>query len=239
MIIPTETIKHHLVDLSQNLTFQKHVKNIKEGRFKRESQNPNYLSRLEYTKTLRLFVYNPACMNTILMDAELKELFFRTFGYRGNVNFTIYPNAWLRDLPLLDIGKNTYLADGILLGTNQVSTDQQFITVGKISIGDHTIIDQRGAIGYSTNIGKNCTLGLRFAIGIKGSIGNNTSTGEMVAIGHGVKIGNNVSIGQGTIIGNMSTIDDDITIGLGKTIPAFSHVTQNGIYHKRTQKRIA
>lgn len=66
-------------------------------------------------------------MNEILSDVELKEIFFRTFGYQGTMNFTIYPTAWLRDLTLLDFGEDVYMGDGILLGTNQVNQDQEFI----------------------------------------------------------------------------------------------------------------
>ena len=30
---------------------------------------------------------------------------FRIFGYRGSMDFTIYPDTWIRDLPLLDFGE--------------------------------------------------------------------------------------------------------------------------------------
>ena len=102
------------------LQFQAVVANIKAGTFDRTVPNKDYQDRLAYTKAFRKFIYNPAILNEIFSCPELKESFFRTFGYKGALDFTIYPKCWLRDLPLLDIGSGTYLADGILLGTNQV-----------------------------------------------------------------------------------------------------------------------
>ena len=32
-------------------------------------------------------------------------LTFRLFGYRGQMDFTVYPDTWIRDLPLLDFGQ--------------------------------------------------------------------------------------------------------------------------------------
>ena len=111
---------------------------IRKGTSRRRIDDPIYAGRLEYTQALRRFVYNPAVLNEVLWDPTLKEQFCRVFGYRGNLDFTIYPSAWIRDLALADyhIGKNVYLADGIVLGTNQVSPDQSKLHVGPISIGD-------------------------------------------------------------------------------------------------------
>jgi hypothetical protein len=41
----------------------------------------------------------------------LKALVFRLFGYRGDLNFTVYPDTWIRDLPLLDFGKGAYISN--------------------------------------------------------------------------------------------------------------------------------
>jgi hypothetical protein len=86
-------------------------------------------------------------MNIILSTPSFEELFFRTFRYKYNLDFTIYPNCWIRDLPLPDIGEKCYLADGILLGTNRVSINQKILRVDHIKIGDHTIFDQQCALG--------------------------------------------------------------------------------------------
>lgn len=120
--------------LQMDTDFQKVVSNIKAGKFVRDTNLPDYNDRIIYTKALRNFLYNPAVLNVVFGEQELKEQFFRAFGYTGKVNFTIYPKCWLRDLPLLDIGENVYLGDNILLGTNQVTPDQKTLVVGKLPL---------------------------------------------------------------------------------------------------------
>ena len=221
-------ILRKLSELRADKTFQKHVQNIKKGHFKRDEQTPDYKSRLIYTEKLRSFVYNPAIMNEILSDWDLKRLFFRTFGYKGSLDFTIYPNAWLRDLPLLDIGEGCYLADNILLGTNMVSHNQQFIDVGPITIGDRTIFNQRCAVGNDVTIGKDCRIGFSVGIGIRCTIGDNVSIGEYSFIAHGVKVGKNVTIGQCSHIGNMIIVEAGVVLPPNTKIPAYSRVTKDG-----------
>lgn len=231
-------IVEELNQLKNNQFFQKHVNNIQCGRFARNPEDNNYNSRIAYTKRLREYMYNPVLLNLILSDLDLKTLFFKTFGYKGQMSFTIYPDIWLRDLPLLDFGENVYLGNGIVLGTNQVSRDQRFITVGTIKIGTNTIIDQRGAIGYNSTLGQNCSLGFQVSLGIKSNIGNNTSIGECTNIGHGVKIGDAVRIGQCCTIGNMSIIENEVSLDLATVIPAYSLVSSNGIINYRTGKKL-
>ena len=225
-----------LLDIKADQEFKKHVQNIKAGRFKRDRKDADYRSRIIYAEKLRSFVYNPALMNDILSDWYLKQLFFRTFGYKGSLDFTIYPNAWLRDLPLLDIGEGCYLADNILLGTNMVSHNQKFIDVGPISIGDRTIFNQRCAVGNDVNIGKDCRIGFSVGIGIKSNVGDNVNVGEYSFIAHGVKIGKNVTIGQCSHIGNMSIIAEGVTLPDNTKIPAFSRVTKQGVFPRRKQQ---
>lgn len=228
------TITQSLKKLATNESFNTHLRNIKTGRFPRASEYPIYKSRIVYTKELRSYVYNPALMNAILLEEDLKALFFRTFGYKGQLDFTIYPQAWLRDLPLLDFGQGVYLADNIILGTNQVSLDQQLITVGPIKIGARTITDQNVGIGYKTSIGKDCVIGFRSSIGIKCTIFDAVNIGSITTIGHGTQLGKNVVVGNNCSIGDLCIIEDDVKIPFGTSIPTFSKVTQKGIFSRRT-----
>lgn len=231
--IDLSTVVLSLRELEGNATFQKAVKNIKTGKFKRDKDNPDYQDRLIYTKALRPFVYNPAVMDIIFSDEKVKAFFFRTFGYQGNLDFTIYPNSWLRDLPLLDIGKKVYLADGILLGTNQVTPDQQWICTGKITIGDNCIFDQGCSVGFNTRIGANSTIGFEVAIGLKNRIGENVKIGGRSNIAHGCRIGNNVTLSDCCRIGSFSVIEDGVELEEYTDIPAFSLVTKEGIFSRR------
>ena len=233
------SIQHALLALRQDATFQVALPHIKAGRIPRDPNYTVYQHRLCYTQALRPYLYHPALLQVIFSDADLKTLFFRTFGYRGPMDFTIYPNVWLRDLPLLYLGQRVYLGDGLLLGTNQVSIDQSYLSVGPITIGDHTVLDQQVAIGYHTHIGQACHLGFRTGLGIHCAVGDGTRVEESVVIGHGVKIGTGVTVQQRAHIGNMSLIDDGLTVASSQVIPPFSHVTAEGVYHRRSRERVS
>jgi acetyltransferase-like isoleucine patch superfamily enzyme len=241
MTFISKNIVEQEIDRIQNdVDFQKSVNNIKAGKFVRDSNNPDYNDRLVYTQVLRIFLYNPAVLNVIFGDQALKAKFFRAFGYAGRVDFTIYPKCWLRDLPLLDIGENVYLGDNILLGTNQVSPDQKYLVVGKITIGDNCIFNQGCTVGGKTTIGKNCIIGFESAIGFGNAIGENVKIGERVTIGHCNKIGADVSIGYMCKIGRFCIIDDGVDIAEMTDIPSYSHVTKNGVFSRRKkQARVA
>ncbi len=217
----------------KNSEFIHVVNNIKSGSFIRDESSKDYYDRLVYTKELRRFVYNPAILNIIFSDGAIKKLFFRTFGYKGQLDFTIYPNCWLRDLPLLDLGKGVYLGDGILLGTNQVSTDQKTIKAGSITIGQQSIFDQKCSLGYSSQVGEDCLIGFQVSIGMKCKIGNKVKLGPLTAIGHGVIIGDKVEVGSGSLIGSFASIENGVAIPEFSRIPSFSHVTRQGIYNRR------
>jgi len=219
--------------------FQAVVSNIKAGTFQRLKENKDYQDRLIYTKAFRKFIYNPAILNEILSCTLLKEAFFRIFGYKGALDFTIYPNCWLRDLPLLDIGSNTYLADGILLGTNQVSVDQKVLKVGAIKIGERCVFDQDCKLGYNAKIGNDCVIGIQSSIGLRCRMGDNVKLGEATTIRHGVTIGRDVIVGSETQIGNFSVIEEGVELPEFSRIPSFSLVTKSGVFDRKALRKSA
>ena len=220
-------------------SFQAVVANMKPGNFKRDPESKDYNDRLVYTKAFRKFIYNPAVLNEIFSDSDLKEKFFRTFGYQGALDFTIYPKCWLRDLPMLNIGSGTYLADGILLGTNQVSTDQKVLRVGRITIGERCVFDQDCKLGYNSTIGNDCIIGIQTSIGLKCKMGDNVKVGEATTMRHGVTIGNDVTIGSETQIGNFVIIEDGVEVPEFSRIPSFSIVTKEGVFSRKTVRKAA
>ena len=223
----------------QSEDFQKIVANIKPGNFERNPESKDYNDRLVYTQEFRKFIYNPAVMNVILTHRELKLSFFRTFGYQGSIDFTIYPNCWLRDLPCLDIGKDTYLADGILLGTNQVSTDQKVLRVGKIKIGERCVFDQDCKLGYNSTIRNDCIIGIQTAMGLKTRMGYNVKIGESCRIRHGNRFGDNVILGSECQVGNFCIFEDGVELNEFTQVPSFSQVTMDGIFDRRELRKAA
>ncbi len=229
-------IEQELERLQNDSTFQDIVSNIKVGNFERDQSIKDYKDRVDYTMELRKFTYNPAVLNVIFSDQALKTKFFRTFGYKGKVNFTIYPKCWLRDLPLLDIGDNVYLGDNILLGTNQLTPDQKSLLVGKIQIGDNCIFNQGCSVAGKTTIGADGIIGFEVAIGFRNTIGRGVKIGERSTIGHGNKIGENVSIGYHSKIGHFCVIEDGVKLNEMTEIPSYSLVTSEGIYDRRKKQ---
>lgn len=223
------SLEAELKGLGESPAFQQSLEAIRPGKFRRDGSDPAYEARAEYTRCLRRFVYDPASMNEVLTRPELKELFFRTFGYRGTLDFTIYPGAWLRDLPLLDIGEKAYLGDGIVLGTNQVSPDQSELRVGPIKIGHRTLFDQACMVGQGTTIGADCQFGIRSLLGIGLTIGDQVRAGGGCGIIHLARIGDGVTLGHGVIVGQGARVDDGVTIPGGTSIPPRTHVTQRWI----------
>lgn len=233
--INRDIVAQEINRIQNDSAFQKSVSNIKAGKFVRDTHNPDYNDRIIYTKELRNFLYNPAVLNVVFGEQELKEKFFRAFGYKGSVNFTIYPKCWLRDLPLLDIGENVYLGDNILLGTNQVTPDQKDLVVGTIKIGDNCIFNQGCTVGGKSSIGNDCIIGFETAMGFGNTIGDNTQLGERVTIGHCNKIGSNVTVGYMAKIGRFCIIEDGVEIGEMAEIPSYSLVTKEGIFSRRNK----
>lgn len=211
-------ISDFLTELRRDQLLSWALTKIRPGTFARDPEDEDYRARLIYADRLRLFVYNPGVMNTVLTTVDLKESFFRTFGYAGNLDFTIYPNAWLRDLPLVTIGKRAYLGDHILLGTNSVSIDQQYVRVGEIKIGEGVVMDQQCAIGLGTSIGNFSHFAFRTAVGLKSRIG------EHVHVGVGTMIGNKVTIGDGVKMGQMCVAHDFVLIESGAHVADSVHI---------------
>lgn len=229
-------IEQELERLQNDSAFQDIVSNIKVGKFERDQTIKDYKDRVDYTMELRKFLYNPAVLNVIFTDQDLKTSFFRTFGYQGKVNFTIYPKCWLRDLPLLDIGDNVYLGDNILLGTNQVTPDQKSLLVGKITIGDNCIFNQGCSVAGKTTIGEDGIIGFEVAIGFRNSIGRRVNIGERSTVGHGNRIGENVTIGYHSKIGHFCVIEDGVELKEMTEIPSYSLVTKDGIFDRRKKQ---
>ncbi len=223
-----ESIITTLEKLKTSKKFKAIVQSIQPGKVERDMKDPEYMMRVAYTMELRRFVYNPQYMNIILTDKKLKRLFFRTFGYKGNLDFTIYPICWIRDLPLLSIGKKCYLGDGILLGTNRVNPTQSHLSVDHISIGARTVFDQQCAVGPGTEIGTDCNIGFRSGISAKTIIGNQVKISEIVNIGSRVEIGNNVHICQGSHISDFVTIEAQAEIDYNTFIPPEHIYTKEG-----------
>lgn len=191
---------------------------IVKGVFPRHALHPVYFLRRIYGGCWTQLFYFKPIYSIVLYIPIIKTLAFRLFGYRGaTTNFTVYPDTWIRDLPMLNIGENTYLSNRATIGTNLCLSDGN-ILVDTVEIGKNSLIGHLAIIGPSL-IGENTEVGVGAAMGIRVRLGNRVRISPKAGIGHGTKINDDTVIGQMSHIGTKVTIGKNIVIPAGANIP--------------------
>ena len=124
-----------------------------EGKFPRSYKHPIYALRRIYGTAWSQIYYFKPFYSLCLSIPSLRKLLFRAFGYKGDMSFITYPDSWIRDLPLLRIGKNVYLANRCVVGTNLCLNDSS-ILVGKCTFGDHSMVGHLAIFGLGCELGE-------------------------------------------------------------------------------------
>jgi len=203
---------------------------VVRAKFPHDLSYPLYAMRRLYGIALCAVIYFRPVFHLLLMVRPFKTLFFRLFGYRGSMDFTVYPDTWIRDLRLLDFGKGVYIANRVTLGTNIVLSTGEIYS-DRITIGENTMIGHLAILGPGVSIGSQTELGVRSMIGIGTAIGNKTKIGINVRVDHrckigtGVKIANDVSIGFLCSIGDGVVVEEAVRIPKGTMIPSPTVIT--------------
>lgn len=197
-------------------------KGIVCGVFPREPLHPVYFLRRIYGGCwTQLFYFRPLYA-IVLFVPVFKKAIFKLFGYKGkSFNFTVYPDTWIRDLPVLNFGENVYLSNRATIGTNLCLSDGN-ILVDKVEIGKNSLVGHMVIIGPSI-IGENSEIGVGAAMGIRVKLGNNVKVLPRAGVGHGVRIG------DGSVIGQMSHIGTKVTVGPGLNIPAGANIPNGAV----------
>jgi carbonic anhydrase/acetyltransferase-like protein (isoleucine patch superfamily) len=200
------------------------------GKFPRDPGHATYSKRKIYGTCWTTIFYCKPVYYFILNSKLLKTLTFRLFGYKGDMNFTVYPDVWIRDMRLLKLGKNAYLSNRSTIGTNICHMDKT-ISVDAISIGENSIIGHLAMVAHGVEVGDNSEVGVGCAIGIKVQIGHFTTVGPTTTVNHYARIGSNVFIGTKSYIGAAAQIADGIKIPAGAIIPDKANI--------KTQEQVA
>ncbi len=195
------------------------VKGIISGKFPREPKHPIYSLRRIYGSCWTAVYYFKPLYWLVLSLPFLKKITFRLFGYENGMNFTIYPDTWIRDLPLLSFGKKTYIANRATLGTNMCLNDHS-ILVDSITLEEKTMIGHLAMIGPGVSLGSNSEVGTGGVIGVKVKAGKNVKIGALCAISHGTVLEDNVNVGSVSSVGLRSVIRSNINLPFGSNIPA-------------------
>lgn len=192
-----------------------HHKGIIAGKFPRDVGHPVYFHRRSYGLCWTALFYCKPVYFVVLSIEPLRRCVFRLFGYRGNLNFTIYPDTWIRDLPLLDFGDGAYIANRSTLGSN-ICLQSGEILVGGISIGERSVLGHLAVIGLGSKMDADSELGVGTTTGMQVTVGRGTRVGAICGLNHGS------SVGDGCDVGSMSYIGSGTRVQSGVHLPAAS-----------------
>jgi bifunctional N-acetylglucosamine-1-phosphate-uridyltransferase/glucosamine-1-phosphate-acetyltransferase GlmU-like protein len=194
------------------------VSAIVPGKFKRDLGDPVYGRRRLYGLCWTAVYYFAPLYNAILAVPILKWFTLRLFGYRGALDVTLYPDTWIRDLPLLDICKGAYLSNKATIGTNMCLFDGN-ILVGRVRIGRRSMVGHLTMLAPGVVLGNDVEVGVGAAIGMDTRVGDRSLIGPCSVIHHRVTIGARCHIGCASHIGAKSVIHDGIAIPFGTVLP--------------------
>lgn len=192
---------------------------IVSGRFPRDLAHEIYGPRRLYALCWTAIYYCGPVYHAVLALPWLKRLTFRLFGYRGSLEFQTYPDTWLRDLPLLSIGKGAYLSNKATISPNMCQKNGKIIVM-PISIGDGTLIGHMTMIAPGVTIGRDSEIGVGAAIGVRCRIGSSTLIDHVSTIDHDATIGDRCTIGIRAYIGRKAVVMDNIKIPPAAIVPA-------------------
>lgn len=188
------------------------------GRFPRDLGHPVYGPRRLYALCWTALYYCPPVYHVVLALAPLKRLVFRLFGYRGSLQISLYPDTWIRDLPLLQIGEGAYLSNKATIGTNMCLMNGDII-VRPVRIEGGALIGHLAMLGPGSKIRRGAEIGVGSAIGLNTEIGERTHIAACCVVSHSARIGADVVIGTRCFVGARVRIADGIRIPSGAIIP--------------------
>ena len=189
------------------------------GKFPRDLGHVVYGPRRLYGICWTSLYYCAAAYHAILAIPTLRRLTFRLFGYVGDLNFTCYPDTWIRDLPLLDIGAGAYLGNRATLGSN-ICLRTGDIVIGRIRIGSRAMIGHMAVIGLGDQIGDDAEIGVTTTLGVNVIVGARSKIGARCGLDHGAIVGADCVVESACVLGKKAIVADGVTVRFGSIIPA-------------------
>jgi UDP-3-O-[3-hydroxymyristoyl] glucosamine N-acyltransferase len=195
----------------------RHQHAIKPGRFKRSLSDPAYAHRRLYGLCWTAVYYFTPLYFVILSVPLLKTAVFRLFGYRGNTDFTIYPDTWIRDLPVLSIGKGAYLSNRATIGTN-IAFRNGTLLVDKVTVGDGALVGHLALLAPGAEIHANAEVGVGSAIGLKAVVADSAKVGVVSVIDHGAILRTGAVVGTHVHVGVGARLEPGVRVPSGSNI---------------------
>ena len=192
---------------------------IRQGTFPRDLKDKIYGPRRLYGACWTAIFYFTPVYFLALTIPPFKKMLFRLFGYRGSMNFVIYADTWVRDLPCLLFEDGAYIANKSTLGTN-ICLSNGTILVDRIKIGKKAMVGHMAIIGAGTKLRDGVEVGVNSGIGIRCELRANAKVMPCSVVNHGVILGENSSLGMHSFIGLRANIGPNIIIPAGGHVPA-------------------
>ena len=192
---------------------------IIRGRFPRKPFHRIYFWRRLYGCCWTNIFYFKPLYFVFLSIPVLKKSLFLLFGYKGPLNFTVYPDTWLRDLPLLHFGENSYCSNRSTIGTNMCLQDGS-ILVDRVHIGANAMLGHLSMVAPGVKLEKDVEVGAGVALGIRCRMKEGARIGAGSSVNHGSIFGARSETGGHSHIGLQVEIGDDIKVPAGANIPA-------------------
>ena len=190
---------------------------VTSGKVRRDVNNRLYFHRRLYGLCWTAVYYNKPIYYVCLTVPLLKRIVFRLFGYRGSMNFTIYPDTWIRDLPLLKFEDGVYVSNRATLGTNMVLSSG-FLLVGEIKLRAKALVGHLAMLAPGVVLEQGAEVAVGCAIGIKTVLEEGAFIAPCCTIEHGVRIGRKAVVGSHSYVGSASKVCEGVKLPGGAVI---------------------
>ena len=126
----------------------------------------------------------------------------------------MYPDTWIRDLPLLHIEDGVYVSNRATLGTNIVLSNG-FLLVDSVTLRSNSLVGHLALLAPGVELQAAAEVGVGTGIGIRTQLGPHSFVGPCSLIEHGVHLGANTAVGAHSYIGSGSVVPDNLRLPAG------------------------
>ena len=183
----------------------------------RDLNDSGYFHRRLHGLCWTTVYYNKPAYFVCLSIPLLKRMTFRLFGYRGSMNFTVYPDTWIRDLPLLEFEDGVYVSNRATLGTNIVLSNGHLL-VDRIKLRQNVLIGHLAILGPGVLADVGAEVGIGSVIGIRSTIGPGSFIGGHSDIDNVVRVGRDVVVGPKSYVGPGAVLPDGLNLPRGSVV---------------------
>jgi carbonic anhydrase/acetyltransferase-like protein (isoleucine patch superfamily) len=194
------------------------IRAITPGRYPRDVGHEVYGPRRLYALCWTAIYHCAPIYHAILAIPALKRCALRLFGYRGSVDFETYPDTWLRDLPLLSVGKGAYLSNKATVSPTMYVRNGKIIVL-PVSIGARTMIGHLTMIAPGVDIGADSEVGAGAALGVNACVGSHTLIDHEVILDHESTVGDRCVIGTRSYVGHKAVIRSGLRVPPATVVP--------------------